>query len=202
MAGLFNTPLASNYKPSNVWDVIPADVTANMILATAAAVGQGVAGRCVVTPTLDGRIMPSGSDSSSMMATAGAYGPTLPRRATAGSKKGGSNRPSIAVSAFVGQGQHAADTAMQPDQGKGEQGTAAEPLLIVHCGSSTIYPLTIMESWNWGVEVYGAWPGLINLVFGTCAGPMLPDQEPSPTRAAFYMYLTSWKIWMAAKALT
>lgn len=44
-------------QASNVWDVIPSDVVANVILATAAAVGQGKAGACIATATRNGRVI-------------------------------------------------------------------------------------------------------------------------------------------------
>jgi hypothetical protein len=109
MAGLFNSPHASNYKASNVWDVVPSDVVANVILAAAAALGQGSASRCCVSPT---RIYP--------------------------------------------QHQEHLEVVAQSARAQAQHSGQSEPLLIVHCGSSTTYPLTIMESWNWGVEVYGA----------------------------------------------
>jgi hypothetical protein len=54
MAGLFDSPSASNYKASNVWDVIPADVCVNVILATAAALAAGAARTCALTPLYQG----------------------------------------------------------------------------------------------------------------------------------------------------
>ena len=103
-------------QASNCWDVFPCDVVANVILAAAAALGNGLASECHVSLT---RIIPEPLAAS--------------RRA--------SNAGQAVVKAGVEEEQHG----------------SAGPLLIVHCGSSTTYPLTIMESWNWGVEVYGAW---------------------------------------------
>jgi hypothetical protein len=213
MAGLFNSPHASNYKASNVWDVVPADVTANVILATAAALGQGAASRCVATRTRAGRFVPEGS----APALAGTASPRLPARAaTAAAAAVKAGKPLFQVSAFTGAARRASDAAADasafsrgsPDQLKQRVQDADESeeeeeqqLLIVHNGSSTTYPLTIMESWNWGVEVYGAWNGVPNLVGGSCAGPMPHDHEPNPARAAYYMNITAWKIWLAAKAL-
>jgi hypothetical protein len=196
MAGLFNSPHASNYKASNVWDVIPSDVVANVILACAAAVGQGLAAECIATPTRNGRVITDSVLSCGAERIAAANFHT---RAAAVSKQAG--RRSINLSAFSGvlPEDAATDVSMRSDQQKGSEGK--HTLLIVHCGSSTTYPLTIMESWNWGVEVYGAWPPLQNLVMGTCVGPMLCDHEPNPTRAAYYMYITGLKIWLAGKIL-
>lgn len=126
MVGLFDSPSASNYKASNVWDVIPSDVVANVILASAAALAQGLGPRCHVSPT---RIHP--------LRQGGDLGITQP--------------------GFASQVQHGANPAQPRSQAEQEKYGSAGPLLIVHCGSSTTYPLTIMESWNWGVEVYGAW---------------------------------------------
>jgi hypothetical protein len=202
MAGLFNSPHASNYKASNVWDVIPSDIVANVILATAAAVGQGLAAECIATPTRNGRVITSSTPSDGSERAAAAI---FHSRASAMTKQNGSNRRHITVSAFSTTAlpeNQVADVDRLTDQ---QQGAAAgEPkhtLLIVHCGSSTTYPLTIMESWNWGVEVYGAWPSLNNLVMGTCPGPMTCDHESNPRRAAIYMYLTGLKIWLAGKLL-
>jgi hypothetical protein len=59
-----------------------------------------------------------------------------------------------------------------------------------------------MESWNWGVEVYGAWPMVPNLVWGKCAGPLDSSHEPNPKMAAIHIWITGLKIWLAAKLLT
>ncbi|KAF6255947.1 hypothetical protein COO60DRAFT_1702577 [Scenedesmus sp. NREL 46B-D3] len=59
MAGLFDSPNANNYKASNVWDVIPADVVVNDILAAAAAVSAGLTRAVTATPTRDGRLLDS-----------------------------------------------------------------------------------------------------------------------------------------------
>lgn len=115
MAGLFNCPAASNYKASNVWDVIPADVCINVILAAAAALGHGVAGACASAPLY----------------------------------KGPASLLQQLQGCAVKEGQR--DIGQRRDQGQG--GVGQDQVLIVHCGSSTTYPLTIMESWNWGVEV-------------------------------------------------
>lgn len=206
MAGLFNSPHASNYKATNVWDVIPSDVVANVILACAAAVGQGAAADCIATPTRDGRVITEGDVCSSAERAAAA---TFHTRAAAISKQTGSRRAAINVSAFstaLPEEDTAADVALRgsdqvPSQHGGKGGDGRNHLLIIHCGSSTTYPLTIMESWNWGFEVYGAWPALNNLVMGSCVGPMPADHEPNPGRAAYYMYLTGLKIWLAGKIL-
>jgi hypothetical protein len=41
-----------------------------------------------------------------------------------------------------------------------------------------------------------------NLVWGKCAGPLYASHEPNPTRAAYHIWLTGLKIWLAAKLLT
>jgi len=201
MAGLFNSPYASNYKASNVWDVVPSDVVANVILASAAAVGQGLAASCIATPTRNGRVITDSTPSSSSERVAAA---NFHHRAAAINKQG-SGRRAYQLSAFSSSlpENEPADVAAAADQRDDSKAPAEtqQTLLIVHCGSSTTYPLTIMESWNWGVEVYGAWPGLNNLVMGSCAGPMPSDHEPNPRRAAYYMYLTGLKIWLAGKIL-
>lgn len=208
MAGLFNSPHASNYKATNVWDVIPSDVVANVILACAAAVGQGAAADCIATPTRDGRVITDSAICSSAERAAAA---TFHTRAAAISKQTGSRRGAINVSAFstaLPEEDTSADVALRgssdqvpSQQHGGKGGDGKNELLIIHCGSSTTYPLTIMESWNWGFEVYGAWPALNNLVMGTCVGPMPADHEPNPGRAAYYMYITGLKIWLAGKIL-
>lgn len=202
MAGLFNSPHASNYKASNVWDVIPSDVVANVVLACAAAVGQGAAADCIATPTRDGRAITDSTPCGGAERVAAAAFHT---RAAAMSKQMAARR-SFDVRAFSSAlpEDAAADVDHPNDQQQdtGSKGSDSKhTLLIIHCGSSTTYPLTIMESWNWGVEVYGAWPSLKNLVMGSCAGPMPSDHEPNPQRAAYYMYLTGLKIWLAGKIL-
>lgn len=187
-------------QASNVWDVIPSDVVANVILATAAAVGQGRTAACIATPTRNGRVITDATPCSGKEAIAAA---TFHQRAAAVLKQRGSARY-VTVSAFsnsVPEDSVTDVTQSGADQAPAKGSDAARPLLIVHCGSSTTYPLTIMESWNWGVEVYGAWPTLNNLVMGSCAGPMPSDHEPNPKRAAYYMYLTGLKIWLAGKVL-
>lgn len=96
-------------QATNVWDVIPADVCVNVILAAAAALASNAAHACAAAPLYSGK--------------------TAKQRLL--------------------QQQHQERDQVQRDQGQ------EQPLLILHCGSSTTYPLTIMESWNWGVEVYG-----------------------------------------------
>lgn len=209
MAGLFNSPHASNYKASNVWDVIPCDVVANVILASAAAVGQGAESAIIATPTNNGRIITDATRSSARLGTdrmAAQGKPGAMVSAAAGSRRGGHQIQLSAFSSSAGPLPEESDTDVDAHHGldQRDSGKVEEPqhsLLIIHCGSSTIYPLTIMESWNWGVEVYGAWPSLNNLVMGTCVGPMLSDHEPNPGRAAYYMYLTGLKIWLAGKFL-
>ncbi len=188
-------------QASNVWDVIPSDIVANVILATAAAAGTGRAAACIATPTRNGRVITDGIPCSGKEAIAAA---AFHQRAAAVMKQRGSGRM-VTVSAFSNSVPEdtVADVAQGGDQGMGLKGSGEmkHTLLIVHCGSSTTYPLTIMESWNWGVEVYGAWPSLNNLVMGSCAGPMPSDHEPNPKRAAYYMYVTGLKIWLAGKIL-
>jgi hypothetical protein len=133
MVGLFDSPAASNYKASNVWDVIPSDVVTNVILAASAALGQGFAARCHVSPT---RIYPAAQQESSLQTSHPGFEPRTLHKAASLDKKQ----------------------------------DLAGPLMIIHCGSSTTYPLTIMESWNWGVEVYGAWCACPHGVFLSSRG--------------------------------
>ena len=143
---------AAAAQASNVWDVIPSDIVANVILATAAAVGQGHAAACIATPTRNGRVITEGTPCSGKEALAAA---AFHQRAAAVMKQRGSGRM-VTVSAFSSSVPEdaVADVSGGADQAaKGSD--AKHTLLIVHCGSSTTYPLTIMESWNWGVEVYG-----------------------------------------------
>lgn len=139
MAGLFDCPAASNYKATNVWDVIPSDIVANVILAAAAAVGAGVAGACRASPLFKGA--PSAEQQRHLQL----------QNAAKGWKQGSPDSSDVCK-----QWDQAEGGWVQP-QVKQASSQRQEQLLIVHCGSSTTYPLTIMESWNWGVEVYGAW---------------------------------------------
>jgi hypothetical protein len=142
MAGLFDSPAASNYKATNVWDVIPSDVVANVILAAAAAVGAGVAGACRASPLFKG---PSAEQQQLRLQLAAAAG---------WKQAGGSGEKSS--SDVCKQWDQETEGVVRSQDKQGATGRQAQ-LLIIHCGSSTTYPLTIMESWNWGVEVYGAW---------------------------------------------
>jgi hypothetical protein len=129
MVGLFDSPASSNYKASNVWDVIPSDVVANVIVAAAAALGHGMAHHCHVSPT---RIYPL-QQSGQLTSSVPGFNSNMERK------------NAMEVSPLL--------HSQAQQEGFGTVG----PLMIIHCGSSTTYPLTIMESWNWGVEVYGAW---------------------------------------------
>lgn len=201
MAGLFDSPNATNYKASNVWDVIPADVVVNDILAAAAAVAAGLSRSVCVTETSNGRLLEgnySPSNSSSSSSGAGGRLEGYRKRNTPGSKgtsRTGSN--TISLQAFSQgleqqQQQQQAATAQQPEE--------EQPLLIVHIGSSTLYPLTIMESWNYGIEAYGAWATGLRLCTG-CAPPLTVDHEPNPALAAKHVAWTGWKVWVVAKIL-
>lgn len=177
MAGLFNSPEASNYKGGNVWDVIPADVVVADILASAAAVGSGVAGSCVVTKTDHGRLSSSLQSNSKNSSSKGSSSHTKSTRSS------GSN--TISLQAF------SRTVEQQQDE---------RQMLIVHAGSSTLYPLTIMESWNWGVEACGAWDPFWKLIRG-CAAPLTADHEPEPEKAAALMSWTGWKVWAVSTLL-
>jgi hypothetical protein len=71
----------------------------------------------------------------------------------------------------------------------------------VHSASSTTYPLTIMESWNVGCEVLGAWAKPPNINWAHCAPPLTAGHEPNPTLAALHLWLSGLKIWLAATLL-
>ncbi|KAF8064520.1 KIN4A [Scenedesmus sp. PABB004] len=214
MAGLFDSPEASNYKGGNVWDVIPADVVVSDILAAAAALGAGMAAACTATQTCAGRLLGSAyCDAEATRAAAAAGG----ARGGAGGKPGarggggGGGAAPISVTAFAGardadagagrRDQAAPAGAAATGAGAGGAGEAEEePLLIIHCGSSTLYPLTIMESWNWGVEAYGAWVTGWRLCRG-CAAPLTAEHEPNPAKAAKLVAWTGWKVWAVAGLL-
>jgi hypothetical protein len=152
MVGLFDTPAASNYKASNVWDVIPSDVVANVILAASAALGQGFAARCHVSPT---RIYPAAQQEGSFRTSQPGFEPQALQKVPL--------------------------EATEKKQG------LAGPLMIIHCGSSTTYPLTIMESWNWGVEIYGAW-----WVYTICHHSICVPAALSPAPCIDQQQIISW----------
>jgi hypothetical protein len=190
MAGLFDSPNASNYRASNVWDVIPADVAVNDILAAAAAVSAGLTRAVTATPTRDGRLLDSAypcSNSSSSSQD------KLEGLTWCSSKRNSSKTSS---SGPFGTAAAPQDAPQQQQDDQQQQ----QPLLIVHIGTSTLYPLTIMESWNYGIEGLGAWDIGIRLCRG-CAEPLTVDQEPNPALAARYVAWTGWKVWAVAKLL-
>eukprot|EP00878_Enallax_costatus_P006539 GHUV01006856.1.p1 GENE.GHUV01006856.1~~GHUV01006856.1.p1 ORF type:complete len:326 (+),score=117.55 GHUV01006856.1:102-1079(+) len=57
-----------------------------------------------------------------------------------------------------------------------------------------------MESWNWGVEAYGAWPPGWRLCRG-CAAPLTADHEPDAARSAALVAWTGWKVWAVSRLL-
>lgn len=184
MAGLFDSPEASNYKGGNVWDVIPADVVVADILAAAAAVGAGVAGRCVVTKTDNGRLSNNTESSSkSVIRNTGTHNKPV--------RNSGNN--TINLQAFA----HTVEHHVQQQQ---QQQQDDRQLLIIHSGSSTLYPLTIMESWNYGLEGCGAWETGWRLCRG-CAAPLTPDHEPDLKKSAALVAWTGWKVWAASYLL-
>jgi hypothetical protein len=193
MAGLFDSPNANNYKASNVWDVIPADVVVNDILAAAAAVSAGLTRAVTATPTRDGRLLESPYPSSS---SSNSSNQEKLEGLTWRSSKRTSSKPSSGSNAMQPYSSCNQQDAPQQQQEDQQQ----QPLLIVHIGSSTLYPLTIMESWNYGIEAYGAWDTGLRLCRG-CAEPLTVDHEPNPTLAARYVAWTGWKVWAVAKVL-
>jgi hypothetical protein len=193
MAGLFDSPNASNYRASNVWDVIPADVVVNDILAAAAAVSAGLTRAVTATPTRDGRLL----DSAYPCSNSSSNQEKLEGLTWRSSKRNSSKTSSSGPASQQPYGTAAPQDAPQQQQDDQQQ---QQPLLIVHIGSSTLYPLTIMESWNYGIEAYGAWDAGMRLCIG-CAQPLTVDQEPNPALAARYVAWTGWKVWAVAKLL-
>eukprot|EP00775_Hariotina_reticulata_P006278 gene6278-6517_t len=196
MAGLFDSPAASNYKGGNVWDVIPADVVIADILAAAAAVGAGMSSQCCATRTRNGRLVTEAEQIGTTLSkwTTAGKPPSSAKAAAAAAGAASGKRRTINVSAFsTVQAQSVVDLEAQDDD--------EDQLLIIHCGSSTLYPLTIMESWNWGVEVYGAWKTAYKLSRG-CAGPLTVDHQPDPVKAAAHINWTGCKVRAVAAILS
>lgn len=104
-------------------NAVAADVVVNVIMAAAAAVAHGTARTCATAPLYQG--------------------PKALLRQLPGADSDSDSKQQQ-------QQEEKRDAGKHRDHGACE---AQDPLLIVHCGSSTTYPLTIMESWNWGVEV-------------------------------------------------
>jgi hypothetical protein len=207
MAGLFDSPNANNYKASNVWDVIPADVVVNDILAAAAAVSAGLTRAVTATPTRDGRLLESAYPSSNSSSSNSSSQEKLEGLTWRSSKRNSSSKTSsgpMSLQPFNAAAAAQQDTPKQQQQRDQVQQQQEEqqqqPLLIVHIGSSTLYPLTIMESWNYGIEAYGAWDTGLRLCRG-CAEPLTVDHEPNPALAAKYVAWTGWKVWAVAKVL-
>jgi hypothetical protein len=196
MAGLFDNPKAINYRASNVWDVIPADVVVNDILAAAAAVSAGLTRAVTATPTRDGRLLDSAYPCSNSSSNNSSNQDKLEGLTWRSSKRNSSKTSSGPVSQ---QPYGTASPKDAPQQQQDDQ-QQHQPLLIVHIGSSTLYPLTIMESWNYGIEAYGAWEMNIRLCRG-CAAPLTVDHEPNPALAEKYVAWTGWKVWAVAKLL-
>ena len=270
IVGFFNTTSACGWKAGNIIDAIPADLVANIILATAAAVGAGIAGSLVTGDGLQASAGSVTSVSSSMQAALEASVDTscssqtvdeahlspeqqlsvdLQRLKIGGSDgidgsrlrlltirpvspddssslsdtdsfsdvSTGSDKCSVspvpapkqtalaAVSAArafscLSSSRSALSKIKAVGSGAAAVPAASEQLLILHAGSSTTYPVTIMESWNLGLMSYSAKPLAYRMALGL-PQPLPADYVPDASKLATCNRITGWKVWAVANAL-
>ena len=254
-------------------DAVPADVVANVILATAAAVGAGVAGKLVVSEENGNHgAMSIGSSPEAAVGGGGAGGSAAAEGAGAKSEILGTPaaaavavaapatpgtvkaEPQTGAAASIGKGiqngyatttDHrssrpamaatpspaapppaapAAPAAAPPppaaatgsSQGPVFQTTAAttapklpgsseaheprSPMLIVHAGTSTTYPVTLMELWNILLMAVSVWPKPYRLSWKQ-PQPMTAQSEFDPVKADSNNRQLAWKIWLVTKVL-
>lgn len=77
---------------------------------------------------------------------------------------------------------------------------AARPLLIVHAATSSTYPLTLMEGWNYNLEFFAAHSPPFSITPGSL--PRMTDGfVPSDTRVMACRAWTGWKVWVICSLL-
>jgi hypothetical protein len=184
-------------------DAIPSDVVANVIIATAAAVGTGAASSCCA-----GNDSPARSPSSSSSSSAGDtdFHPL---------DRIGMSPPPLLLADKLDGDKDACLVVCGPSDDSGSEGTGVESaskmklkvshgmgdsMLIVHAGSSTTYPVTLMEFWNTMLMAVSAWPKAYRLSLGM-PPPLTPDVEPDPAQAESNKRVLAWKVWLVSNAL-
>jgi hypothetical protein len=290
IVGFFNTTKACGWKAGNIIDAIPADVVANVIIATAAALGVGICGSlvaadgvaapltrsppsaltagsgasdivgdtsqmpegvlsspvssmehlslgleelkisgrdrgiCELPQLLTVRPVVSDSSSSSLSDTdslsddvsyssdqasspkptrdsqLGGYKQQTALVAITAAKALSCSSCTTATSSRIQAGGNGAFAAGPVVADTAAAAAASESMLIVHAGSSTTYPLTIMESWNLGLMSVSASPLAYRLAFGL-PQPLSADYVPDAARLAACNRLTGWKVWLVSNAL-
>jgi len=75
-----------------------------------------------------------------------------------------------------------------------------DTMLIVHAGSSTTYPVTLMEFWNTMLMAVSAWPKAYRLSLGM-PPPLTPNVEPDPAKAESNNRVLAWKVWLVSNML-
>ena len=200
--GFITSAEACGWKGTNIMDAIPSDVVANVIIATAAAVGSGVASSCA------GKDCSARSPSSSASSFAGdADFHPLDRI--------GMGSPPLLLSDKLDGAGDACLVVCGPSDDSGSEGTGADSaskmklrashgmgdsMLIVHAGSSTTYPVTLMEFWNTMLMAVSAWPKAYRLSLGM-PQPLTANVEPDPAKAESNNTVLAWKVWLVSNML-
>lgn len=220
--GLFDSLASVASQPVNVWDVVPGDCAAAAIVAAAAAVAAGVSVD-IAAQTGSGLVIGDKGDRRPVFGaqSAVAQPATLQQKYsfkqipshrsddTAMSQKSstclGSDTASDSSTAASPQLSPAARTTNDQTLTQRLLMTAAAadripPLLIVHAATSTTYPLTLMEGWNYNVEFMAAHPPRFTITVGTLPR-MTPEFQPSLSRVDARTRWTGWKVWALASVL-
>jgi len=226
--GLFDCLGSVASHPMGVWDIVPCDLVGSVIIAAAAAVAAGVA-PSISRATGSGALHTgsrgaryaaahSGADVELVTASSGSldYAHNLLRG-------GGKGFSATARAAFycddAGSGSSFASDGVS-DTSDGDDGCpdplttrllehaaaratgsgAAKPLLIVHAATSSTYPLTLMEGWNYNLEFFAAHPSPFSITPGTLPR-MTDDFVPNDAKVMACRAWTRWKVWVICSLL-
>jgi hypothetical protein len=250
-SGLFDCLGSVASKPLHVWDVVPADQVASIILASAAAVAAGLADT-IVRASAGGTRPATGLVTQQGAVTSGTkYTPSLAESASssrensvaaviqltgqpgvtgvvkAGSKvtelpRRGSSSPlsssppassagdvaSLPASPVAGAASEtgspmAVQAAAAAAAGAAEGSPAAArvpPLLVVHAATSTTYPLTLMEGWNYNLAFFSAHPPVFSITPWKLP-VMTAEFVPSEAAVLSCRRWTGYKVWALVNLL-
>jgi hypothetical protein len=85
------------------------------------------------------------------------------------------------------------------ESGSGER-AGGRPLLIVHAATSSTYPLTLMEGWNYNLEFFAAHPPPFSITPGSL--PRMTDAfVPNDAKVMACRAWTRWKVWVICSLL-
>ncbi|KAF8055926.1 fatty acyl-CoA reductase [Scenedesmus sp. PABB004] len=94
---------------------------------------------------------------------------------------------------------HSIDELALSEATAGEE-TGGLPLLIVHAATSSTYPLTLMEGWNYNLDFFDAHPQPFRITLGALP-PMPPSFVPSEAAVLACRRRIWWKVWAIAGLL-